>query len=404
MALTRKEFDVLSTLATSPDDARAQAASPELDELRSMGLVSGTAITELGRKALEPYRVENAVIMAAGLSSRFVPVSYWRPKGLTSVRGEVLIERQIRQLHEAGVTDITVVVGYRADEFAYLAEKYGVRLVTNDLYAERNNNWTLWLVRDQLRNTYVCSSDDYFAQNPFETYVYRAYYSAVYMDGPTDEWCLGVDENDRITSVTVGGKDAWAMLGHVYFDRAFSNTFVRILESIVRSPFYEEKYADELWETIFARNPDCLSMDMRRYPADQVLEVDSVDELMEFDPSFLAKVECPALDNIAAPRLLPHQERPYQPYLPLCRGGGGIRLSPSRCGHREVHQPRCREGRRHRCPRAGHRPHLRLRGRREGLEDLALCAQCKERGSARLERGCSRHAACPHLPRVWCAH
>ena len=45
MALTRKEFDVLSTLATSPDDARAQAASPELDELRSMGLVSGTAIT-----------------------------------------------------------------------------------------------------------------------------------------------------------------------------------------------------------------------------------------------------------------------------------------------------------------------------------------------------------------------
>lgn len=298
MALTRKEFDVLSTLATSPDDTRAQAASPELDELRSMGLVSGTAITELGRKALEPYRVENAVIMAAGLSSRFVPVSYWRPKGLTSVRGEVLIERQIRQLHEAGVTDITVVVGYRADEFAYLAEKYGVRLVTNDLYAERNNNWTLWLVRDQLRNTYICSSDDYFAQNPFETYVYRAYYSAVYMDGPTDEWCMGVDENDRITSVTVGGKDAWAMLGHVYFDRAFSNTFVRILESIVRSPFYEEKYADELWETIFARNPDCLSMDIRRYPAGQVLEFDSVDELMEFDPSFLAKVECPALDNI----------------------------------------------------------------------------------------------------------
>lgn len=82
MALTRKEFDILSTLATSPDDACAQAASPEFDELRSMGLISGTAITELGRKALEPYRVENAVIMAAGLSSRFVPISYWRPKGL----------------------------------------------------------------------------------------------------------------------------------------------------------------------------------------------------------------------------------------------------------------------------------------------------------------------------------
>ena len=149
MALTREEFDILSSLAAN--ETGVPAASPALEGLRGLGLVAGATITELGRKALEPYRVENAVIMAAGLSSRFVPVSYWRPKGLTSVRGEVLIERQIRQLQEAGVTDITVVVGYRADEFAYLAEKYGVRLVTNDLYAERNNNWTLWLVRDQLR-------------------------------------------------------------------------------------------------------------------------------------------------------------------------------------------------------------------------------------------------------------
>ena len=211
MALTREEFDILSSLASDKANAGSLAASPAVDTLRSMGLVSNAAITELGRKALEPYRVESAVIMAAGLSSRFVPISYWRPKGLTSVRGEVLIERQIRQLHEAGITDITVVVGYRADEFAYLADKFGVRLVKNDLYAERNNNWTLWLVRDQLRNTYICSSDDYFTENPFEPYVYRAYYSAVYMDGPTDEWCLGVDENDLITSVTVGGHDAWAM-------------------------------------------------------------------------------------------------------------------------------------------------------------------------------------------------
>ena len=44
------------------------------------------------------YRVENAVIMAAGLSSRFAPISYEKPKALICVRGEILIERQIRQL------------------------------------------------------------------------------------------------------------------------------------------------------------------------------------------------------------------------------------------------------------------------------------------------------------------
>ena len=37
----------------------------------------------------------NAIIMAAGTSSRFVPLSVERPKGLLEVKGEVLIERQI---------------------------------------------------------------------------------------------------------------------------------------------------------------------------------------------------------------------------------------------------------------------------------------------------------------------
>jgi CTP:phosphocholine cytidylyltransferase-like protein len=47
--------------------------------------------------------------MAAGTSSRFAPLSYEKPKGLLKVKGEILIERQIRQLQEAGITDITIV-------------------------------------------------------------------------------------------------------------------------------------------------------------------------------------------------------------------------------------------------------------------------------------------------------
>lgn len=53
----------------------------------------------------------NAIILAAGKSSRFAPFTYERPKGLFRVKGEILIERQIEQLREAGVTGIYVVVG-----------------------------------------------------------------------------------------------------------------------------------------------------------------------------------------------------------------------------------------------------------------------------------------------------
>ena len=81
----------------------------------------------------------NAIIMAAGTSSRFVPLSLEKPKGLLEVKGEVLIERQIRQLKEAGVQDITIVTGYKAAAFYYLQNKYGVRLVYNEDYNRYNN-------------------------------------------------------------------------------------------------------------------------------------------------------------------------------------------------------------------------------------------------------------------------
>ena len=67
------------------------------------------------------YRVDNAVIMAAGTSSRFAPLSFEKHKALIEVRGEVLIERQIRQLREAGIKDIYIITGYKADGYIFKA-------------------------------------------------------------------------------------------------------------------------------------------------------------------------------------------------------------------------------------------------------------------------------------------
>ena len=68
-----------------------------------------------------------------------------------------------------------------------------MELVENPDYRTRNNNASLYAVRDRLRNTYVCSSDNYFTENPFERTVEDAYYAAVYAEGLTKEWCLTPD-------------------------------------------------------------------------------------------------------------------------------------------------------------------------------------------------------------------
>ena len=60
---------------------------------------------------------KNAIILAAGKSNRFAPFTYEKPKGLFRVKGEILVERQIEQLREAGVENICIVVGYMKEKF-----------------------------------------------------------------------------------------------------------------------------------------------------------------------------------------------------------------------------------------------------------------------------------------------
>ena len=302
--LSRSEFDVMLALKKTPTASQRAIASEcgmslgtvnaVVKSLGDRGLVEGGTLTAEGEDELSPYKVRNAVIMAAGLSSRMAPLSYECPKGVLKVRGEVLIERQIRQLKEAGIDDITVVVGFKKEEFFYLEDLFGVKIVVNTDYATRNNHATLFQVRDIIGNTYICSSDDYFTENPFEPYVWKAYYAVEYAEGPTAEWCVQTGAHDRITGVTIGGEDAWYMIGQVYFDRTFSETYVPLLDAVYDNP----ATVDKLWEHIYLDNIKQLDMVARRYPAGTIFEFDSLDEVREFDPLFLENLDSEVFDNI----------------------------------------------------------------------------------------------------------
>jgi len=228
------------------------------------------------------FTVDNAIILAAGTASRFAPLSREKPKALIEVRGEVLIERQLRQLREAGLDEIALVVGYKREQFAYLTEKFGVRLLENDDYLARNNNGSIHIARDLIRNTYICSSDNYFTQNPFRKRETEPYYAALYAEGETAEWCLTADANGDIDSVTVGGRGAWYMLGHTLWDESFSRRFLAILEREYDRP----ETVGKLWETIYTEHLDELKLKIRKYPADAIFEFDTLDELRSFDPSY----------------------------------------------------------------------------------------------------------------------
>ncbi len=240
-------------------------------------------------------KVNNAIIMAAGTASRFAPLSSEIHKALIEVKSEILIERQIRQLKEAGIDEIIIVTGYKAEQFEYLKDKFGVKLVHNPDYLTRNNNASIWVARDYLKNTYICSSDNYFFKNPFEANVDACYYSAVYAAGDTNEWCIEEDGDGKIKNVVVGGRDSWVMLGHVFWSEEFSEKFLSILEAEYNQP----ETADKLWETIYIDHINELDMKIKKYPSDFIFEFDTLDELREFDSSYIEDTRSEILKALA---------------------------------------------------------------------------------------------------------
>ncbi len=241
------------------------------------------------------YKVNNAIIMAAGTASRFAPLSYERPKALIEVKDEILIERQIRQLRQAGIDEIIIVAGYMKEQFAYLRDKFGVIIIDNDDYLTRNNNASIYVAKDYIKNTYICSSDNYFSQNPFESEVDEAYYAAIYADGETKEWCMTEDEQGYINKVTVGGENAWFMLGHTFWSEDFSKKFLNILEEIYNLP----ETANLLWESIYMEHLDTLKMKIRKYPSDVIFEFDTLDELRLFDESYVSDTRSDILKQVS---------------------------------------------------------------------------------------------------------
>ena len=96
------------------------------------------------------------LVLAAGAGRRLRPYTDTLPKALVPVDGEItILDIALGNLAAVGLTEVTVVVGYRAEAVEQrktaLEQKYGVQLtlVHNDKAEEWNNAYSLWLARDR---------------------------------------------------------------------------------------------------------------------------------------------------------------------------------------------------------------------------------------------------------------
>jgi CTP:phosphocholine cytidylyltransferase-like protein/thiamine kinase-like enzyme len=269
--------------------AKLQVSLGKANQLVNQAVAAGfiepaaLKLTDAGRAHLDQFRVDNAILLAAGFGSRAVPLTYETPKGLLAVHGEPMVEREIRQLQAAGIKDIVLVVGYLKEQFEHLIDKFGVELVYNPEFATKNNLASLYHVRDRLRNSYILVADNWIRDNPFHQWEPDSWLAGLYFDGPTAEWAVTLGARNLVKSIRIGGADTWALLGPAHFTAEFSAEYVPLLEQAYATLGTEDWY----WEHVIKENLSRLPFHLLPQDQDQIHELENLAELRAFDPTYL---------------------------------------------------------------------------------------------------------------------
>ncbi len=298
--ISYKEFEVIRSMLKSEEiktprqifDDKHYYAFKSVEEvgellgsLEEKGYVRNGSITQEALDEIAPLRVENAVILAAGGADISAKSVYSVPKGLFMKNGETLIERQIRQLREAGIQDITVVIAYKQELYFFLQDKWGVNLEINpDL--KKNNVYSLYIAKDHIGSTYVCNCDNYFEENPFSRYEYNAYHATVFKEDAHNELLVRKNASGRILEIYSGAKSGECIYGHAYLDKAFSHRLLEFLDEEID----DFRVSSLFWEEFVGRHADDLDMYVREYDANFLYEFDSIQGIQNIEGLFLGNV------------------------------------------------------------------------------------------------------------------
>ncbi|MCL2167417.1 MAG: phosphocholine cytidylyltransferase/choline kinase family protein [Clostridiales bacterium] len=197
-------------------------------------------ITEKTVQYMEGARPQRAVILAAGMGHRMVPINRV-PKGLLKINNEPLIERIIRQLHDVSVTEIHVVVGYMMEKLEYLMDAFGVELIYDHEFADRDSLHTLRLASGQLSNCYIVPSNVWISRNPFSRNEFFSWYAvSEYVDDDSF-----VRLNRKMELVYTEDESAGnSMTGLCYL---MENEAAEVREQVVRLD-RQRRFYRETWE------------------------------------------------------------------------------------------------------------------------------------------------------------
>ncbi len=290
MNVNKQTGDVLNALVAEPSASQRVVSelsghslgvvNRSLKELKGAGYLDEKGIPTEKTTALCGERSpRRAIILAAGYGMRMVPINTEIPKAFLEVRGERLIERQIKHLHEVRIKEISVVVGFKKELFEYLIDEFGVELIVNSEYATKNNLHSLRLAAKRIQNAYILPCDIWCKENPFRK---RECYSWYMVKEEASERS-DVRANRKSELVHVPERMAGnAMTGIAYLCGEDAERLQKQLVALDK----DKKHEDGFWETaLFAEidRAENRSIFARVVPSFAVVGVNTYEQLRALD-------------------------------------------------------------------------------------------------------------------------
>lgn len=231
--------------------------------------------TEQTKEWMENYRTKRAVILAAGTGMRMVPINTQVTKGMLEVKGERLIERLIEQLHQCGVFEIYIVVGFMKEKYEYLIDKYQVNLIVNSRYSSKNNLYSLALVLDKLEHAYVIPCDLWCRENPFCEHELYSWYMV--SDEKTGKSNIRVNRKQALVRCDHGQKGN-KLIGISYLQ----GEEVEYIRQRIERMIQDESHDGDFWEEALWKGNALVTL-ARCVSEDSVYEINTYEQLRELD-------------------------------------------------------------------------------------------------------------------------
>lgn len=232
-----------------------------------------------------------ALILAAGLGTRLAPLTDDRPKSLVEVNGCPILFKQIENLYQNDIYDITIVSGYRAEMLEKTVhEKYPeVHIIESVNYASTNNMYSAYIAREAVEghDFLMMNADVFYDASVITALLAFSGANAIVTDVGIyiEESMKVVDREGRLIQIakTVSQKEALGASIDVYKFSAGGGKafFAKCAEYI------EEKKEVKLWSEV-ALNDILGRVEFQACPINgRWLEIDNHEDLAAAERIFL---------------------------------------------------------------------------------------------------------------------